>query len=47
MKIRSVGAELLLADGRTDGRTDGWTDTTKLMSILRTRLIGEVMIDIC
>jgi len=31
MKTRPVGAELLLADGRTDGRTDRQTDMTKLL----------------
>jgi hypothetical protein len=29
MKIRSVGAELFHADGRTDGRTEGHDDATR------------------
>jgi len=33
MKISPVGAELLLADGRTDGHTDRQTDVKKLIFI--------------
>jgi len=35
VKIRSVGAEIFHADGRTDGQTDGRTDMTKLMAAFR------------
>ena len=35
MKIRSVGAELYHADGRTNGRTDEDTDMTKLTVVSR------------
>jgi len=35
MKIRLVGAELYLADGRTDGRTDRQTDIMKLIVAFR------------
>ena len=35
MKIHSMGAELIHADGRTEGRTDKLTDTTKLIDAFR------------
>jgi len=35
MQIRSMGAELFHADGRTDRRTDGQKDMTKLIVAFR------------
>ena len=40
MKIRSLGAELVYADGRTDGQTDRQTDMTKLIIAFRNFAIG-------
>jgi hypothetical protein len=35
MKVRTMGSELLHADGRTDKRTDGQTDMMKLIVAFR------------